>query len=309
MKIRYLKNHEIDRSRWDNAVRQSTSGLPYAYSWYLDALLGQKWDGLAADDYDLVMPLPWNRKLFGIPQVFQPVFCQQLGVFGAEEKNALPDFLAAIPKRFRYVLLSLANESTNWETWPVDGVFREKENLILPLNKPFDQLEAGFSKSLRKRIRRAGQQLDWSPAQDASQLILFYQKHLQDKVPLSPKMQVRLRALFSLLLEKDKADIYQVKDGHGHICCQGLFIRTDRRIINLFGASDQVGRELYAMHFLLYKVLEKYAGQIELFDFEGSEIPGVAAFFKSFGAQSAPFLEYKRDQLPSLLSRIRERRF
>ncbi|MEM6380888.1 MAG: hypothetical protein AAF705_22135, partial [Bacteroidota bacterium] len=70
MEVRYLKNQEIDRSRWDNAVRQSPSGLPYAYSWYLDALIDDSWDGLVSGDYDLVMPLPWNRKLFGISQLF-----------------------------------------------------------------------------------------------------------------------------------------------------------------------------------------------------------------------------------------------
>lgn len=309
MQIRYLKNKEINRIKWDLAIDQSPRGLPYAYSWYLDVMVGKKWDALVAGDYELVMPLPWNQKLFGIYQLFQPAFCQQLGVFGVEEKAALPTFLATIPNHFKYTLLSLATETLDWEAWLVKGTFRKKENLLLPLNPSFEQLSNNFSKSLRKRIRKASAQLIWEPSTDIKGLIQFYQKQLIDKVKLSPSMCQRLEQLFTILLAKNKADLYLVKEENGHICCQGLFISTQYRIINLFGASDDLGRQSFAMHFLLAKVLEKHAAQPMIFDFEGSEIPGVAAFFKSFGAQSAPFLEYKRDLLPTLLSRIRERRF
>lgn len=309
MELRYLKNQDINRIHWDAAVDQSPSGLPYAYSWYLDTLVGNRWDGLVAGDYDLVMPLPWNRKLFGIYQVFQPAFCQQLGAFGAEEKNALPTFLSAIPNHFKYVLLALATEIFDWETWSTKGTFRKKENLLLPLNPSFQELSNNFSKSLRKRIRKASVQLIWEPSTDIKGLIQFYQKQLIDKVPLTPNRCQQLEQLFTILLARNKADLYLVKDASGHVCCQGLFIKTQHRIINLFGASDDLGRQNFAMHFLLAKVLEKYASQPMIFDFEGSEIPGVAAFFKSFGAQSVPFLEYKRDHLPPLLSRLKERRF
>lgn len=309
MQIRYLKNKDINRAYWDSAVDQSPSGLPYAYSWYLETLIGKQWDGLVSGHYDLVMPLPWNRKLFGIPQLFQPPFCQQLGVFGAEEKNALPTFIAAIPQRFQYVLLSLASENPNWEEWSLDGTLRRKENLTLSLEASFEELSSNFSKSLRKRIRKASGQLNWESSKDVNGLIQFYQKELAGKVRLTPDRCKRLALLFSTLLDKNMAEIYVVKTPDQQICCQGLFLKTEHRIINLFGASDDLGRELFAMHFLLAKVIGRYAKQAIIFDFEGSEIPGVASFFKSFGPQSAPFLEYKRDHLPTFLSRIKERRF
>ncbi|GAB5552375.1 MAG: hypothetical protein Sapg2KO_19660 [Saprospiraceae bacterium] len=309
MQVRYLKNKDINRTRWDLAVDQSPSGLPYAYSWYLETLVGNQWDGLVFGDYDLVMPLPWNRKLFGIPQLFQPPFCQQLGVFGVEEKQALPTFIEAIPQRFQYVLLSLATVNSNWEEWSIDGTFRTKENLILSLDYSYEELSSNFSKSLRKRIRKAKGQLSLESSEDVNGLIQFYQKELAGKVGLTSDRCQRLALLFSTLLDKNMAEIYVVKTPNQQICCQGLFLKTKHRIINLFGASNDLGRKLFAMHFLLAKVLERHANQAINFDFEGSEIPGVANFFKSFGPQSAPFLEYKRDHLPTLLSRIKERRF
>jgi len=41
-------------------------------------------------------------------------------------------------------------------------------------------------------------------------------------------------------------------------------------------------------------VIQKYAGQGYTLDFEGSEIPGVATFFRKFGAKNSPYPSYER---------------
>jgi hypothetical protein len=310
MDIRYLENQQLDKARWDQAVAQSPTGLPYAYSWYLDTLIDHQWAGLVTGDYEYVMPLPWNAKLFGVPQLFQPSYCQQLGVLGPKvDGSILEAFLKAIPNRFRYVLIAVHDYQASYQNWQIEGVLRAKNNLILPLNAAYSDLSSHFSKSLRKRLRRASNQLTLESVGDIAQLIEFYQTQLGHKVMVSAKVYTRLDRLFSELLDRQMAEMYVVKDASGNICCRALFVVTKGRIINLFGASDENGKALFAMHFLLAKVIEKYAEQAMVFDFEGSEILGIAAFFQSFGAQSMPFLEYKRDQLPIWLSRIRERRF
>lgn len=302
---RFLSRKQIDDTAWDGAITRSGTGLPYAYSWYLDIMAERRWSALVQGDYERVFPLPWNRKLLGFPQVYQPAFSQQLGLFGeGVQSEEIPRFLAAVPGRFlRKQLMLHAYEA---EVLPegIPGSLRWKMNLVLPLDRSFGDMQAGFSKSLRKRVRKAERQLTWQPGGSVDTLISFYRKELQDRVGLLAKHYVQAARLFQELLQREMAEIYEVYDEQGQLVCTGLFVKTKERIINLFGASNQRGRVTYAMHFLLTQVIQKYAGQAMIFDFEGSELPGVAEFFRTFGAIEQPFFACQWDALSIILRRI-----
>lgn len=310
-KIRFISREDINVKAWDEAVLKSNTGLPYAYCWYLDAMAGPNWSALVLGDYEKVMPLPWNRKLLGWKQLYQPAFCQQLGVFGEKvDYMDLATFLVTIPKAFRYVHLNLHAYEAMAFAKNIPGTWRRKINLILPLDQPYETLQMGFSKSLRKRIRKAEQQLYLKKEGSPEALIDFYRKELKGKVHLPDETYQKLPILFHGLLDRQMADIYQVCNEYDQPVSMGIFPKTEKRIINLFGASNAKGRAAYAMHFLLAKVMEEHCESNLLFDFEGSEVPGVAEFFRSYGPTEQAFIEFKRDNLPGLIryiQRIRHR--
>src|ERR1044071_9207251 len=78
--IQYLTYKEIDKVKWDACIDNADNGLIYAYSFYLDHL-ALHWDALVFNDYEIVMPLTWNKK-YGIYYLYQPFLTAQLGVFG-----------------------------------------------------------------------------------------------------------------------------------------------------------------------------------------------------------------------------------
>ena len=78
--IRYLKHTEINKEMWDACVINSSNGLIYARSWYLDAM-SPDWEALIYKDYVAVMPLTVSKKM-GIAYLSQPPFSQQLGIIG-----------------------------------------------------------------------------------------------------------------------------------------------------------------------------------------------------------------------------------
>lgn len=310
-KIQFLSRKGLDAKAWDIAIRRSPEGLPYAYSWYLDAVAGNQWSALVAGDYQWVMPLPWNRKLLGIRQVYQPAFCQQLGVFGGEiDPTIWLAFVEAIPASFRYVRLHLHDYGGMAFAKKTSNGWRPRTNYVLSLDAPFEEIKKSFSKSLGKRLRKAERQLDFTCEGSPEELISFYRKELESKVPLAPASYQYLPQLFHQLLDREMAKIYQVRNGAGEKVAMGIFPETAQRIINLFGASNDQGRALFGMHFLLAKVIESHSQQNLLFDFEGSEVPGVAEFFASFGPQDQPYWEYTRNTLPTplrLLQGLRHR--
>ena len=114
--IRFIRNVEIDRSKWDQCISGSPFGIVYAWSWYLDRICTH-WDALIWGDYLYVMPLVNNRK-FGIRYIYQPFFTQQLGVFSKLniEPEITDQFLDAIPDQFRLTDMNL-NLGNSFQTF------------------------------------------------------------------------------------------------------------------------------------------------------------------------------------------------
>ncbi len=105
--ICFLKHNEIDKSRWDESVKESINPSVYAYSWYLD-IVSPNWAALATPDYSELWPLPQNSK-WGINYVYQPFFTQQLGLISKTEieRYRLECFLKKICKKYNYAHIHL----------------------------------------------------------------------------------------------------------------------------------------------------------------------------------------------------------
>ena len=70
--IRYLKNHQIDRDKWDGCIQTSVQKSVYGCSWYLDVICSN-WDALVEDDYVSVMPVTKNSKYL-MNYIYPPFF-------------------------------------------------------------------------------------------------------------------------------------------------------------------------------------------------------------------------------------------
>src|SRR5688500_13949607 len=114
--IRYVPRAQIDTIKWDQCIDKAANGLIYGYSVYLDHMAAH-WDGLVLNDYEVVMPLTWNKK-YGFYYIYQPFLSAALGVFGNNVNAALVGhFLKAIPGRFRLWEFSL----NHGNLFPVDS--------------------------------------------------------------------------------------------------------------------------------------------------------------------------------------------
>jgi len=76
-----------------------------------------------------------------------------------------------------------------------------------------------------------------------------------------------------------------------------FFIVSNARITYLFSAINQKGRDLQAMSLILNKVIKDYSDSDYILDFEGSMLPGVATFIKSFKPQKEAYYHLKKWRL------------
>jgi len=76
-----------------------------------------------------------------------------------------------------------------------------------------------------------------------------------------------------------------------------FFIISENRITYLFSAVNTQGRDLQAMSLILNTVIKDHSESDYIIDFEGSTIPGVAKFIRSFGVQKEVYFHYKKWRL------------
>lgn len=294
--IRTLSNKQIDRKLWDNCVANAKASLPYAYSWYLDAV-AENWDGLVYGNYEAVMPMVWLRK-YGIPCIYQPYYCQQLGVYSPRVINQTLSaaFLNTAAFSFPYIDINLnALHAANADEF---GLLTKK-NLLLHLNKPYSELRKTFSENHRRNIAKAEKAgLVFDMRTDMAALRRFYLASINREREkwFNAKAEGIFNKLMTVLAEHSKANIYTALCEE-QIVAAMVIVPQGKRMISIINASDELGKAKGASHFLHGKVIEHLSASDYILDLEGSSIPSIARFYEGFGAQPETFYRWQTNIL------------
>ncbi|MBX7205048.1 MAG: hypothetical protein K1X81_06455 [Bacteroidia bacterium] len=298
--IRYLTHNEIDKSKWDSSLESCYNPLIYARSAYLDAVCDE-WDALVMNDYDAMMPLP-VRKKYGVYYVYQPFFCQQLGIFSKFLVSGflVNKFLDALPDKFRYIDSQL-NSACSMDEYKNECI-SERKNHELLLLPAYENHARSFSENTKRNIGKAlKNELFFCRETDAAPLVDFYIAQNGSK---SPEVKPGDYNRFKDLLKKPIGREWQfvrVHNKQNETLAAGIFAGYAERLTYLMGASSEQGKELGAMHALMNEVIKNAIDNYVVIDFEGSDIEGVARFYRGFGAVEVPYFHYKENRLPALV--------
>lgn len=280
MPARYLRQRDIDRRAWDEAVARDATRLPYGHSWWLDQASVGRWDGIVLDDYRAVLPLPRGR-FWARTQVQRPFFTQQCGPFGKLEDGDLGKMIAQLPARLATFDLGLAETA---DPAGVPPTFRaeRRTNYVLPLSADYASLRAGYRKELVRKLK------PYAPAAPAPCLpgvvARVHAATVGDKANLKRRHYRRAIRLMQAALDHRAGLCLHLTDEAGDLLAVVFLLHYRRRLVNLLPASTPVGYERAGMARLLDGVVRQYGPTCDLLDFEGSDVPGVARFFRSFGA-------------------------
>lgn len=300
MEAKYITHSNIDFEKWDQCVDNSENSLVYAYSWYLNSLVGI-WDGIVLGDYEAIFPLP-KRKKYGIQYLYQPFFTQQLGLFSTCDiaESLIKSTLEAIPNKFKYWDIQLNSEN---ELFNKFHPLISKATFHLSLNRPYSELQSGFSKDARKSIRKAGEISGWNLKEtlDTDSLIEDYKAAYAS---LASEIENKDYTNFSIAVEeaqkRGKVEILELLDENSRRMASGIFFKSKKYYHYVFGAPTEDGRKRNSTHVLIDKFIEMHSQEEMVLDFEGSEIPSVAYFYKKFGPKPVEYYRLKLNKLPLL---------
>ncbi|SEJ71913.1 hypothetical protein SAMN05216327_11732 [Dyadobacter sp. SG02] len=300
-----LSRAQIDAPTWDNHIHHSRQCVIYALSWYLD-IVCEDWQALfwpSATDFSMVMPLPVRQK-FGRRVLYQPLFCQYLGVFSKHELTAeqCEAFLQVLATLFPYI----SNYSFNPENLAVMGTICPKgfemkvfQTHWLHLERPYAELYAGYTKDRRANMKRSAR-TDWQivESDDFEPLIgLFEGNHAQGIGKISTNAYQILRRLGEACIGNDCGYLVYAYGGT-RVCAGILLTRYRGRTIYLFNAANNAGRKGNARAAMLDAYFCENAGTKSVFDFESPEKESIVAYYAGFGAVVMPFYCVSRNALP-----------
>jgi len=294
MVIRHLSHNTIDKKKWDEFISQTTNGLIYAKSWYLD-VVSPKWEALISDDYKYVMPVPVKRK-YKVPYIVQPLLTQQLGIFSSEPltKEIIRKFIQKLPSYSYELNLNAANFYPGAIQLP---------NYVLNLNYPYEVLAKAYSKNTNRNIEKAiKSKLNIIDNFDTASFITFYGSVSKKYKPADCAC---MRELITKGLQEQVFTLKAVTDAEGEVIAALCYSTYNNRITYLIPVSNEKGKKECGMFYLVDKIIREESGKNKILDFEGSAIEGIARFYKGFGAKNQPYYIIKNLRPSFLIGRLK----
>lgn len=290
--LQYLERHQIDTIQWDRCIDTASNGLIYGYSWYLDGM-AKHWDALVWKQYEAVMPLIWNRK-WGIDYLYHPPFIQQSGIFSPHPVTVELEraFLNAVPARFRFAEIFL--------NYAHPDVHPNHSNFILPLHGSYEQLRGHYQNVLVKNLKRAANAgLDYTTLIPAPVVLNAFKDLYGARFP---HIRADHYSRFKKICEQHPHHVVvRAAASDNQLYSAAILLKDSRRLYLMVSVTWPDGKDKQANRFLLDMIIQEYAGTQLVFDFEGSDIPGIAMYFKNYGSIDQPYYFYRYNNLPRLI--------
>lgn len=281
-----LKNHQIDKERWDAVIYNCDEPHIYLLSWYLD-IVSPGWECYAEDDYKRVFPLTIKYK-FGIPYLVQPLLCQKLGVYGIGIKNSAARlFYKKLFWQFPYFNLQL-NSSLGLEK---RKYLNGRINYTLDLTPSYEVLKKDYHENTLRNIKKASSSQVQIQSCEVDEFLVFSKMHIKG-------MNEGEFLVYSSLVKKASEEktlrLVKATDITGQILASACFLIWNQQILYLEGSATETGKKLSAMFLVFDSIIKEYSQTGWLLDFEGSMISGVAKFFRGFGGKASYYYHLKK---------------
>ena len=290
LEITCVNNKNIDREKWDQCILSSQNSSVYASCWFLD-IVCPDWKGLVWGDYEYIMPLPFRRK-FGISYLAQPVYAQQFGIFPKPEDAILTEMLDWVANRFRYIRLSLNPENRSDHPGFTAEV---RNNYTLSLNSPHPEISKNYHPETRRNVRKAGQSV--SILKSIGPAEFLHLKHCFPGVE-NKEHQKTIGKIITTAMWLQKGMIYGAYSPENELCGAAFFLFDSKRVYYLNSVSSDTGKQFCAMYGVVDQFIKDHSEKNLILDFEGSQNPGIAHFFKRFGTECEHYQHIYRNTLP-----------
>lgn len=284
--IKKVKRSALDLDKYTACLQHSINYRVYAEYWYLDTLTNLQWNCLVLNDYEAVMPLPFQKK-FGVKLVSQPLHCQQLGVFHSNQftseqfKNFLKKFSKNIVRGYHF---NEENRDFFEENIPT------KINQILDLNVDYSAFRSKLRKNRKQELAKGlPPEYKIVTSETDQHFINLLEREYH---------QIQNKSFFTQLklivntIQSRKLGITISIFKENQVVASSFYIKSGNRLVQLCN-SKQNNSIINFNTYIVDYVIKEYHNKAIILDFEGSSIKGVHEFNTSFRAITKEIPIYK----------------
>lgn len=288
------------------------------------SIIAPGWEALIVKEKEqwvAVLPFLPNNK-FGFRRSLQPRFSQYWGVCflpdaktsyeALSSKKAILDQLIPEVSSIQHIIWHFSPAFDYplpffWNKFRLEN--RYTYQIALSASK--EEIQASMASTIRRYIRK-GASLRVKESSDPDILIQLFRSQQQNGheiIGSNDKDWATVSELIRYLTSSGNGRMYVVETSDGTVAAAGLFARFGNTGTYLFGTYAPTLDNRSAMPMMMWHAIcaEQAAG-MEVFDFEGSMIPGVERFFRRMGGHPVSYLKVERNELPYLLRWINELR-
>lgn len=323
MEAKLVIGQHVDRTAWAELLAHSPQSACFVQPAYLD-IIAPGWQAIEViDEGKLVAVMPLNiKRKGGYTYSLQPPFAQFWGIILREDnqtnpyrayswkRKAVMAVLEAMPESIKLFAHTFSPEFDyatpfHWKGYELHTRYTYR----LPMEDDADTQWAKLDKSKRSEIthaQKAGVVVE--QCENVEHVLpLFLANQAEGKPVLGHASVETFRRLASYLMAGNGGRLLVAKKDDV-VVAAGLFVYENNRCIYLTGAQDADQRKLGGMNAFLWEAIRQNAGPGRIFDFEGSMMEPVEAFFRGFGAVPVPYLFIQKNRLPLLVRWIRNSR-
>lgn len=301
MNVEYVPYKNIDKRKWDNCINDAVNSLLYAHSFYLDNMAAN-WDALILNDYDAVMPLTWKKK-WGTRYLYQPAFIQQGGIFFKKKlpEHQLQSFIKEASRQFSFAEITLNFLNTEEE---LNSGFKIvlRDNYILNLNLTYEALYENYLPAFTKSLRRIKKfDFTYSISDDYTAHLKLYKNLYHSRLHyFSDRDFSQFKLICKKLHAENKLVIRFIKNTDEKLLASVILLKDKKRLYNIISSITEDGKKLEANYFLYDRIIHEFSNTSFLLDFEGSDVKGIADFYKKINPENQPYPYIQFNNLPAI---------
>lgn len=298
MNLQYITYQNIDKEKWDRCIRKSQNCLVYAESTYLDHMAAN-WDAIILGDYEAVMPLTWKKK-WGINYLYQPAFLQQGGIYSPQiiNNDIIVTFINLARQYFNFAEINLNHKNIFCSENP-DIITQKKNNFTINISEDYTAIYSRYKKSLKEKLTRINKyDLHYQTTNNFSNCIGLFKTLYQKRTKVRDNDFKNFELLCHHLDNNNQLVIRQVIDTDKQVLSYALLINDSNRLYFIMTCITDVGKKKFSNYFLIDELIKEFSQQNYMLDFEGSDIKGIADFYKNFTETNEEYLFVKWNNLP-----------
>jgi hypothetical protein len=224
------------------------------------------------------------KRKYGVKYYSYPPFVQRLGITGhttASERNEIFKLMKA-----NAVFADITCETGKEINYKNINLHRST-NFTLNIDRCFNKTLQQFSKSFLYELKKSGRREIIYAHGHIMRVTALWLREYSKRSGITSKHIEKFNRLCGTLQQEDRCYVRTAHYRNECICAVILF-KDGKRLYNILNYVSEKGRLISANYFLYHQVIAEFSDQGLIFDFEGSDIPGVKKFYLKFN----PCVEY-----------------